>query len=271
MDITDILPKDRLELLYLKEKLTDQQIADRFHLSLGQVHRLRRKFQIRTLEQFERHHKNKLAAEEKSLILGLCLGDGHIRKRKGKDTYPQLMIEQSVKHKEYIYWLKTKLNNWIYDQDKPITAIRKFSKVANKHYHSLSFQTICHPALEEFYKSFYKSGKKVLAKELIVKYFDKTSLAVWMMDDGTLSGNCKRNSIATNNFTFEEVNFLRDVLRDKFDLKTWICKRTGKYTISYEIAFDKKSSLKITEIIGDIVIDSMKYKLLHSETAKGTA
>jgi len=61
----------------------------------------------------------------------------------------------------------------------------------------------------------------------------------------------------------------RKFLENKFGLKTWICKRTGKYSISYEIAFDKKSSQKIKDMIGDLVIPSMKYKLL-SETAKGT-
>lgn len=271
MKTEDILPKEKLERLYLKEKFSDQQIADQVHLSMGQVHRLRRKWGIRTLEQFERHHKSELTSEESSLIVGSLLGDGHMRKRRGKKTYPQLMIEQSTKHKEYVYWLKDKLVDWIFDLKKPIITNRKFSKKTHSYYHSLSFQTICHPAFENLYNGFYKSGKKILNKDFILKNFNELSMAIWIMDDGTLTGKSKRNMIATNSFTFDEVNFLRDMLQDKFDLKTWICKRSGKYDVSYEIAFDKPSSFKIQELVSPYIVPSMKYKLLHSETAKDAA
>jgi len=269
MNIEEILPRELLEKLYFEDKLSDAQIAKKSDLSLGQVHRLRNKYKLRTLEQWERHRKRYLEEIEISLIIGLLLGDGHIRKRKGKKTYPSLMIEQSEKHKDYIYWLKEKLNDWLYDIKKPIQTNRKFNKRANKYYHSLSFQTICHPAFEDLWVGFYKSGKKRLNKILIEKYFNELSLAIWIMDDGCLSGKCRRNMLATNNFSKDEVNWLRNFLEKRFGLKTWICKRTGKYNINYEIAFDKQSSKKLKEIVGDIIIPSMQYKLL-SETAKGT-
>lgn len=269
MKTEEILPRELLEKLYFDDKLSDNEIANKFNLSLGQVHRLRRRFNFRTLEQWERHPKVYLDDNEKAILIGLMLGDGHMRKRRGKKTYPQLILEQSDKHSEYIYWLKDKFNDWLFNKNKPIKTNRKFNKNANKYYHSLSFQTICHPAFEEIYNGFYKSGKKKLDILLLEKYFNKTSLAVWIMDDGCLSGKCRRNMLATNNFSKDEVNILRKFLEKKFGLKSWICRRTSPDNISYEIAFDKSSSVKIRNILDDIVIPSMKYKLL-SETAKGT-
>lgn len=266
MKTKEILPKEKLEELYLIKKLSDNQIARQFNLTLGQVHRLRNTYKIRTLEQYERHLISKLTEDEKSLLVGLMLGDGHLRKRSGKKTYPQLMIEQSVKHKDYVYWLKDKLINWIYDKNKPISTNRKKHK-NGKFYHSLSFQTICHPAFYEIYEDFYKSGKKQLGRSILEKYFTLLTLAIWIMDDGFLSGNCKRIGIATNNFRFEDVKFLKDFLEERFELKSWICKRTTTKEITWELHFDKKSSVNISNMIRDLVIDSMKYKLL-SETTK---
>lgn len=267
MRTEELLPRELLEKLYFEDKLSDSEIAKKIGLTLGQVHRLRNKYNLRTMEQWERHPKRHLDDYEISIMIGVILGDGHLRKRRGKRTYPQVMLEQSDKHREYIYWLKDQLSDWVVN--KSITTNRKFNKKSNKYYHSLSFQTVCHPAFEELYYGFYKNGKKVINRFLVEKYFNNLSLAIWVMDDGTLSGKCRRNAIATNDFSKDEVNWLRKFLEKKFGLKSWICKRAGKFNISYEIAFDKKSSVKIREIIGDLVIPSMQHKLL-SETAKGT-
>lgn len=266
MKTKDILPKEKLENLYLIQKLSDNQIAKQNNITLGQVHRLRNLYRIKTIEQYERHPIIELTEREKSILIGLTLGDGHIRKRRGKRTYPQMMIEQSVKHKEYVYWLKNELKNWLFNPNKPITTNRKKNK-NGKVYHSLSFQTICHPVFNEIYEDFYKSGKKVLGRKTFEKYFTLMSLAVWVMDDGSLTGNCKRNMIATNNFSLEDVKFLRNFLKERFELKSWICRRTTTTEITWELAFDKKSSILISEMLQELVIESMKYKLL-SETTK---
>jgi len=270
MRTEEVLSYELLNKLYTEQKNSDSEIADMFKLSLGQVHRLRNKYRIKTIEQFERHTKQTLDEQEVNLLVGLMLGDAHMRLRPGKNTYPCLMIEQSVKHKEYIFWLKDCLKDWLFDPTKAITQNRHPNKNGQT-YHSFSFATVCNPAFFQIYHAFSIDGKKRLNnRKFITDNFNIISLAAWIMDDGTLSGNCKRNNIATNNFTFEEVNFLRDMLREKFGLKTWICKRTGKDHINYEIAFDKKSSIVLSNLLRDIVVPSMRYKLLPSETTNDT-
>lgn len=266
MNIKDILSKDKLEDLYLIKKFSDAQIAKQYHLTLGQVQRLRNKYRIRTLEQYERHPILELNEREISVIIGTLLGDGHMRKRRGKRTYPQLMIEHSIKQKEYVFLLRSELDNWIFNKDKPIKINRKKHK-NGKFYHSLNFQTICHPAFNEIYNNFYKSGKKILNIRILKRYFTLLSFAIWIMDDGFLSGNCKRIGIATNCFYFDEVKALKYFLERQFELKSWICKKTSINKISWELHFDKKSSIMISNMLDTLVIDSMKYKLL-SETTK---
>src|SRR3990167_949672 len=117
MNTEEILNKQTLYTLYIEQKLTDQQIAKQFGLTLGQVHRLRKKYQIKTLEQYERWQKPQLTEEETRIIVGTLFGDGHMRRRHGKNTYPQLLLEQSVIHREYIYWLFERLQNWVVDKN----------------------------------------------------------------------------------------------------------------------------------------------------------
>jgi hypothetical protein len=268
MKVEDILSYELLNKLYSEDKLSDSEIAKQYGLGLGQVHRLRNKLRIRTIADYERHSKQTLDQQEKALIVGLLLGDGHMRLQKGNDTNPSLMLEQSVKHQEYIYWLRDCLKDWVKDPLRPLTQNRHTSH--DKTYHSYSFQTVHHPAFFELYHMFYKDGRKKLDIPAISQYFNVLSLAAWIMDDGSLTGNCKRNSIATNCFTLQEVSELRELLANRFKLKTWCCKRTTVNTISYEIAFDKKSSIELSNMLRDIVIPSMQYKLLSSETTNGT-
>jgi hypothetical protein len=83
------------------------------------------------------------------------------------------------------------------------------------------------------------------------------------MDDGSLSGHRKRCRISTNGFTKEDVEKLSKFLSDKYNLKTWLCAAKTKKGVSWELWFDKASSLKITELTKDFVVPSMQYKLFR--------
>jgi hypothetical protein len=269
MKVEDILSYEKLHELYVVKKFSDSEIADKFDLTLGQVHRLRNKYLIKAIEQYERHPKARLDEQEVNLIVGLLLGDGHLRLRDGSQTYPSLIIEQSAKHREYLFWLFEALKDWLPDPNKyPRQAQHRNG---DKVYHSYTFSTVSHPAFFQLYHAFYKNGKKSLDMNFINEHFNIISLAVWLQDDGSLTGTCKRNILYTNSFTKDEVNALRDMLNRKFGLKTWISKRTTANEVSYEIAFDRKSSVQLSDMLRNIVVPSMLYKLVPSETTNGAA
>ncbi len=271
MKTEEILPYDKLYDLYIVKKLSDANIAKQFDLTLGQVHRLRNKYLIKAIQHYERHPKQLLDPQEESLLVGLMLGDGHISLDTGPHTNPCVMLEQTVKHREYIFWLYEALKDWLPpDSRTPRQAQHRHQKTG-KIYHSYAFNTVNHPAFFKCYHAFYKGKKKTLNDlDYIASKFNVLSFAVWLMDDGFLSGNCKRIAISTNSFTKDEVNWLRELLHTKFGFKTWICKRTNTSEITYEIAFDRRSSIEASNLLRDFVLPSMQYKLIPSETTNGT-
>lgn len=262
------ISKSKLVELYTEQKLTDIEIGKLFEVSGGIIHRLRGKYNIKALEVYERHHKQVLDQKEKEFLVGTLLGDGHLRLRDNTDkSYPQLMLEQSTQHFEYVVWLKDQIKNWLFDSSKQLQQTRKYNKKTGKMYHSYPLATICHPVFKEFYNGFFIKNKKVINIDFIEKYFSELSLAVWLMDDGTISKN--RNIIlCSHSFSKEENQNLSKFLTKKFNVSPNIWANNNNQT--YYLGFSKVDSIKITNIISNLVIPSMKYKLISSETTKET-
>jgi hypothetical protein len=177
------------------------------------------------------------------------------------------MLEQSIIHKEYIFWLKDQINDWIFDQNKPIKQNRK--NKSNKVYHSYSFQTVCHPVFIEFHNAFYSNNKKIIDIEFIKKYFSLYSLAIWLMDDGTISKN-RNIVICSHSFSKEENEILQGFIFEKFNLKTNIWINDNNNNPLYYLAFPKEDSIKLTNLVKEYFIPSFTYKLISPETTKET-
>lgn len=266
LDAEKIVSKSELERLYLQKKLPDSKIGKMFGVSGGRIHRLRNRYNIKSIECYERHHKQKLNKKEKSFIVGSLLGDGHLRLRgETKKSYPQLMLEQTVKHKDYIYWLKDQISDWLFDPSKPLKQKRIIDKRTKKIYHSYPFQTICHPVFQEFYDAFYNNSKKIINIEILEKYFTLYSFAIWLMDDGTLSKHGRRIKLCSHNFNYKENNKLREFLNKRFELKAHIRRERCYFCLDFSVS----SSSFISSMLKEIVIPSMLYKLVPSETTNG--
>ena len=265
------ISKHKLEDMYIKHKMSDREIGEHFNMSLGQVHRLRNKYNIKSIEGYERHHKQELDQLEKEFLIGTLLGDGHLRWRnkKSKKSYPNLMLEQTVKHIDYVLWLKEQIKDWFYDVNKPLRQTRKYNKTSGKFYHSYPIATICHPVFIEFYNAFYENNKKTLDIDFIKKYFTKYSLLIWIMDDGTISKN--RNIIlCSNSFTNKENKQLSNMIFDNFQIASKVNENKNTKLPTYYLSFNKENSQKLTDLLYNDIIPSMKYKLISPETTKRT-
>lgn len=262
-ELFKIISKSELDELYTNKKMSDTEIGNMFGVTGGRIHRLRGKYNIKAIEYYQRHHKQELSQTEKEFLVGTLLGDGHIRWRNkiDKRAYPQLMLEQTTKHFEYMLWLREQIKDWLYDEDKELHQNRKIDKNTGKVYHSYTIQTICHPVFIEFFNGFYKNVKKIVDIDFIAKYFSPLSLAVWLMDDGTISKD-RNIALCTQGFSVSDNNKLCNILHDKFDLNGSLWKSNNKIYIG----FSKIDSIKITKIVKDLVIPSMKYKLISPET-----
>ena len=112
---------------------------------------------------------------QRSLIIGSLLGDGYIRRLKGrKDAF--LEINHSFKQRDYVDWKCEVLKSIVISPPK----IRK----GNGNRIAYRFFTKQHPEITELFNLFYKKGKKIIPDI----EFDSTAIAVWYMDDGSKCG-----------------------------------------------------------------------------------
>ena len=181
-----------------------------------------------------------------SLIIGSILGDGYLRRLKGrKDAF--LEINHSIKAKEYV--------DWKYKALQDICVGTPKARVIDEKRTAYRFYTKQLPELTKLWEEFYKNKRKVIPASLKL---DPLSLAVWFMDDGSRS---KDNVyLNTQQFSFRDQRRLLHKLR-QLGLKA----RMNKDKKYYRIRFLKESVPKLKELIAPFVIESMRYKLNYTE------
>ena len=129
-----------------------------------------------------------------SVIVGSLLGDAYANKRSGEGV--RICYRQSIKHKEYLFWLYTFFYNRGYTSNLlPRQYTRTIKSKEGKIYYAYEFNTFTFRSFNYIHKMFYKNGKKVIPLN-ISEYFTPLALAVWIKDDGGIRNSGIR--IATN-------------------------------------------------------------------------
>jgi hypothetical protein len=133
------------------------------------------------------------------------------------------------------------------------TRVLKNGNKVVKHY-GYEFNTFTFRSFNWIQKMFYKKGKKFITTE-IENYITPLALAIWIMDDGGWAKPGVR--IATNSFNLEQVEFLAQVLRNKFGLNCTVqlLKAIHKHSI-----YIKGSSVSI---LRNIVLPHLHPTLYH--------
>ena len=190
--------------------------------------------------------------EFNSALIGLILGDGHMR----NDHY--LVIQHGRKQLSYVDEIVTYLSRYIAP-----TVIRSG---VNKTGYNFRYACFNSKHFSNLYKNIYIKKKKSLTPK-IVNRIDAISLAFLYMDDGCL---CLRKDkkgcissreiyLSVNSFTFQEVEYFQKYLERKYD-------------ISFHITTDKshprmwcntKNTIKFLTLVAPIVqnFPTMYYKL----------
>jgi len=176
----------------------------------------------------------KLTDRQHQIIVGNLLGDGSICKS-GKSAY--FSIAQSRAHKEYI--------DWLYEELLPFSrAVSEISSTDKngKEFYGNCLQTISTPEFLEYNNLFYPDDIKIVPKYINSRLTD-LSLAIWFMDDGGNDKDARTSCLCTNGFTVEDVEFLIDVLAQKFNVK---------------------ASLRYSQNLPVIYINGLSYDIFHS-------
>lgn len=181
---------------------------------------------------------------QKEVLMGTLLGDGCLISNAYGKNY-RLQIAHSTRQKEYVEWKYRVFNEWCLS--KP-----KFQRWTD----SWKFRTISHPVFTGLHRLFYREAKKVLPDEIEEILTSPLSLAVWFMDDGT-NGPTGGFTLNTQNFTREENEILRGILKRNFQLETSL-HRDKAY---WRIYIFPRSRERFIGLVKQFIIPELKYKL----------
>jgi len=179
---------------------------------------------------------------QKSIVIGSLLGDGYVRRLKGrKDAF--LEINHSLKQKEYV--------DWKYNVLKNLTISGPKIRLGNGNRVAYRFFTKQIPELTEMMGMFYVENKKVIPYIEL----DPIILAIWFMDDGS---RCRESDVYLNTQQFD----IDDQYRLLKSLKQLGLEATlNKDKEYFRIRFLKSSIPRLHKLISDYIIPSMKYKI----------
>jgi ubiquinol-cytochrome c reductase cytochrome b subunit len=205
-----------------------------------------------------------------SLIFGSLLGDGYAEKH-GNGT--RIQFYQEASHKDYLYWLHDTVASLGYAEKKEPELKTRLGNYGKLRYY-VRFSTFTFSNFDWIHDCWYKPlpfnpssqsndnltplprSIKIVPTD-ISQYLTPLALAIWIMDDGgKVSSGLK---LATNNFTFDEVEMLSSVLNQKYDLYARVQK--AGYPNQYVIYIPKKYINNLIDIVNPFFHPSMKYKL----------
>ena len=176
---------------------------------------------------------------QKAVLIGCILGDAYITKL-GK-----IRFEQSVKNKEYAFWVYGVLSSLLYPA-KPRTLSR-FSKKQNAYYDSVRFSS------RQYFRSwqsfFYPEGKKIFSENIPLT---PVTLAVWYMDDGCWTGS--KAIIAIEGFDDVSQQKIKEALERQFGIEVKIGKNR-------KLLIRKRSHDRFFNLVAPYIIPSMQYKI----------
>lgn len=195
--------------------------------------------------------KLKLTKQQRQIIVGKLLGDGHLETQNGGRAY-RLKIEHSLKQKQYVEWLYDIFRAWVTTPPK----IRP-KQAAGRAYTNYAFSTVSHSSLRFYGQQFYPTGHKQVPRA-IHRLLQPLSLAVWFMDDGSRKSKIHRARLLnTQGFAKGELGRLQKVLEDKFGISTSLRKQRE----GWQILIPGDQWLKFKRIITPYIIPTMRYKI----------
>lgn len=220
-------------------------------------------------------NKEPIITEEiDAIIKGVLLGDGnlHARNESGKEISYRLKIAHSPNQEPYVNWLYEKLKPICQTTQGPRLRMSGKNKIIEfyptsgkymKSYHDLFYQ----PRVKNGIICTNKNGAimydKIITPATIASLGkNNLTVATLFMDDGSVRGDCYSGRIATQGFTLDGCNLLKDYFHEKWGIKMNVVFHS-KLKKQYTLAIPSKEFSKFVDIIKPTVdeVPGMKYKL----------
>ena len=218
----------------------------------------------------------KLTEKDKSILIGLLLGDGYI------DEKGRIQIEHGEKQKEYCIYKAKLLHSVCGGKDiKVHEYIRNRSILKDKkQFKESTFTTYSFKKQSQSFipirQLLYNENKKKYISEEIVKYLTPEAIALWWMDDGCLTkkytyvdGEKKHCGYMLRLCTFlpkEQNEIIQKFFEEKYQMKWNIVKADGaKDESQWMLRCGSIEGRKFLNIIRDYIIKnvpSLSYKVI---------
>lgn len=191
--------------------------------------------------------------KRRALVIGCVIGDGHI---KIKDTSGTLCLCHGAKQEDYLRWKVEKLSRF-FDNNKNANI----RKINNNGYVGYVWEK-GHKYFRILHKWIYKNKKKTISRR-ILNFLDAEAIAIWYMDDGSLSYKKRKDKIHAREFTLNTYLTLEEnqIIIDYFSEVWGIKFKAVKSKNHYRLRCGGREGWKLIKLIKPFIIPSMQYKI----------
>lgn len=239
------------EIIHLnKEGLTNKQIGEKLGMNAVTVRKYLQENNIEFNSERTKRITDKeliLTNEQLEIIYGSLLGDAYI----GINWKNARVSFNHGGDQEDYFDYKCSFFTGLLGK---INKTPRYDKRTDKYYNKFAVRLLAHPKFTEIYNECYINGVKTVSKEWLDKITPR-GLAFWFMDDGTNSG-----LLATNSFSYEEVNLIQNWFKEKWNINTTIHHQKAKNGVQYLIYIKAESRPIFYELVKPYIIPSMEYK-----------
>lgn len=196
--------------------------------------------------------------DKKSILIGLCLGDGSIYQgnkiTKSGLKHCGIVVKHGKNQKEYCEFKAMLLEKCV---NTPVIV----SEINNNGFIGYRFSK-GHKYFRILRKWFYKNNIKVFSKNILNK-LTPAAIALWYMDDGGLSAKKRNGKIYTYEIFLntgklkEENQVIIDYFKDKWNIQFHQVKNNNVYRLRVNI----REGGKFLKLVLPYIPDCMKYKI----------
>lgn len=245
--ITDRDLWKRIYKMYMIDNIPIGQIANELGYAQDEtINHVCDKFNIPSRRRNDLYNplaKQMFTDEQEQIILGGLLGDGCIIQRNSRNC--EYKETHSVHQLDYINWKQVKLYPFI----QRVTIGHKGQDAFIK--------SVALPQLGFYRGAFYPADKKIVPVESL-QWLDDLAVAVWYMDDGSITKQWRTIRLATCAYNLGNVGMLQGWLATKYGVLSYIRMDRGIYPT---IEIQRQSNDKFLSVVEPHIIPSMRYKL----------
>ena len=192
------------------------------------------------------------------------MGDGSLALNK-RYRNARFSFRHSIKQKDYFFWKMGLLEEISGDKNHWYQGLS--SNVDGWGGPKLRFQSRALPQLTAVYKLTTKKGKKVVRRKWL-NLMTPLSLAIWWLDDGSLTANVRKGVLCTDGFSLKENKILQQYLKIVWGVSSTLgessTKHLGKSLQYYRLYIRSTEQLQklLSILLPFVKVESMLPKVL---------